>query len=412
MTLTSVGATDATTIDDDPGSGPHLLSRRARDVLPAVGFGPRPSSPVEGTIGLHGGVPGAAALPLAGLSAAFAEELADPAAPSLRYSVPLGIPELREWIARDEGTSPERVAVTNGALHALALVFDALLDAGDLVLVENPTYPLVLTLLRQRRVEVRPVATGTEGIDLDDLEAVLRAGARPKLLYTIPDFQNPTGSSQPGASRRRLVELAERYGFLVLSDDPYRKLEFSGNPSPDIDLASEHVLHVNTFSKTLGPGLRLGWIAGPEWLIGAVLDARRDSDQHTSLVVQRGVHRFLASGGLDDSLVHSRKVLRERHDVLVAAVADELAGVVELTAARGGIFVWGRVLDPAIDLEKALEAARQNAVDFPLGRYFSAAGPHELLDEFRWGFSDLGPEQLREAVHRVAVAFASPLARR
>jgi 2-aminoadipate transaminase len=260
---------------------------------------------------------------------------------------------------------------------------------------------------------VRPVATGPAGIDLDDLEALLRAGARPKLLYTIPDFQNPTGTSQPEESRRRLVELAEQYGFLVLSDDPYRKLEFSGNPASDLDLASEHVLHVNTFSKTLGPGLRLGWIAGPEWLIGAVLDARRDSDQHTSLVVQRSIHRFLATpGALEESLVQSRAVLRERHDALVAAAAEELDGVVEVPAAQGGIFVWGRVVDPAVDLEKALEAARQNAVDFPLGRYFSPAGPHELPGEFRWGFSDLTPGELREAVHRVAVAFASPLARR
>ncbi|PRY11060.1 PLP-dependent aminotransferase family protein [Kineococcus rhizosphaerae] len=405
-----------TILRDDIASldaGPHLLSRRAKDVLPAVGFGPRPTSTVEGTIGLHGGTPGAHTLPLAGLSRAFADELADPAAPSLRYSVPLGLPELREWIATDEGTVPHRVAVTNGALHGLALVFDALLDPQDVVLVENPTYPLVLTLLRQRRVDTRPVATGPDGIDLDDLETQLRAGLRPKLLYTIPDFQNPTGTSSPTASRRRLVELAEQYGFLVLSDDPYRKLRFDGDPAEDLDLASGQVLHVNTFSKTLGPGLRLGWIAGPEWLIGAVLDARRDSDQHTSLVVQRGVHRFLAApGALSDALRHSRSVLRERHDALIAAVGEELGGVLEVPAADGGIFVWGRVLDPAIDLEKALEAARQNAVDFPLGRYFSPVGPHEFGDRFRWGFSDLTPEQLREAVHRVAVAFASPLARR
>lgn len=396
----------------DAGSGPHLLSRRARDVLPAVGFGPRPASPVAGTIALHGGVPGAAALPLAGLSRAFADELADPDAPSLRYSVPLGLPELRAWIAADEGTAPQRVAVTNGALHGLALVFDALLDAGDLVLVENPTYPLVLTLLRQRRAEVGPIATGADGIDLDDLEAQLRAGVRPKLLYTIPDFQNPTGTSQPAASRRRLVELAERYGFLVLSDDPYRRLRFTGEPEADVDLGSDHVLHVNTFSKTLGPGLRLGWIAGPEWLVGAVLDARRDSDQHTSLVVQRAVLRFLSTpAAFEEALQHSRSVLALRHDALVAATQEELAGVVELTPAEGGIFVWGRVVDASIDLEKALHAARRNAVDFPLGRYFSAVGPHEFGTHLRWGFSDLTPAQLREAVHRTAVAFASPLAR-
>lgn len=401
------------TLQVDSGSGPHLLSRRAHDVLPAVGFGPRPVTPVEGTIALHGGIPGAAVLPLEGLSRAFAEELADPAAPSLRYSVPLGLPELREWIATDEGTTPQRVAVTNGALHGLAIVFDALLDPGDLVLVENPTYPLVLTLLRQRRIEFRPVATGAEGLDLDDLEAQLRAGARPKVLYTIPDFQNPTGSSQPLASRRRLVELAEQYGFLVLSDDPYRKLRFTGEPAADIELASDHVLHVNTFSKTLGPGLRLGWIAGPEWLIGAVLDARRDSDQHTSLVVQRSVHRFLSSpSAFEDALRHGRSVLQERHDALVAAAQEELAGVLEITPADGGIFVWGRLVDAGIDLEKALEAARQNAVDFPLGRYFSPVGPHEFLTHVRWGFSDLTPARLREAVHRTAVAFASPLARR
>ena len=394
-------------------ASPHLLSRRARAVLPATGFGPRPAAPVPGTIGLHGGVPGAAALPLAELSRAFAEELADPAAPALRYSVPLGTPELREWIGADEGVDPRRVVVTNGALHALALLFDALLDPGDVVAVENPTYPLVLTLLRQRRAGVLPVATGPDGLDVDALEDALRAGARPKVLYTIPDFHNPTGASQPLAARRRLVELAERYGFLLLSDNPYRELRFDGGRAPDLDLASGNVLHVNTFSKTLGPGLRLGWIAGPEWLVPALQDARRDSDQHTSLVVQRSVLRFLRGpGAYEASLARTRAVLAQRHEALRAAARRELGGVVELPAVDGGIFSWGRVLDPGIDLERALEAARQNAVDFPLGRYFSPAGPHELTDRFRWGFSDLTPEELDEAVHRVAVALASPLARR
>lgn len=392
--------------------GPRFLSRRAGATLPAVGFGPRPTSSVAGTIGLHGGVPGAAALPTGELSRAFADELADPAAPSLRYSVPLGIGELRAWIGAQEDVDPSRVVVTNGALHALALLFDALVDPGDVVAVENPTYPLVLTLLRQRRAEVAAVPTGPEGIDLNALEEQLRGGLRPKVLYTIPDFQNPTGSSQPTAARRRLVELAERYGFLLLSDNPYRSLRFDGTERPDLDLASDLVLHVNTFSKTLGPGLRLGWIAGPEWIVPALLDARRDSDQHTSLVVQRGVLRFLtAPGAYEASLRTTRTVLSQRHDALQEAVAAELGDLVDLPAVDGGIFSWGRFTDPAVDPVRALEASRQNAVDFPLGRYFSPRGPQDLQREFRWGFSDLTPEELREAVHRLSTALRSPLAR-
>lgn len=193
-------------------------------------------------------------------------------AASLRYVPAPGIPALRSWIADREGVDAERVIVTTGGAHGLALAVLGILDAGDEVVVDDPVYPLFLRTLDLVGAHPVPVRVGADGIDVDELERRLDAGLRPKALFTVPTFQNPSGGTLPDGRARRLAELAERFGFMLILDDPYREVGFEPG-AIDVRsrlLDSERVVAVNTFSKTLGPALRVGWIVVPEALVEGV----------------------------------------------------------------------------------------------------------------------------------------------
>ncbi|MDF2920584.1 MAG: transcriptional regulator containing a DNA-binding domain and an aminotransferase domain, partial [Microbacterium sp.] len=256
-------------------------------------------------IELLGGIPDPSVLPTAELAEATARVLSAPGAPSLQYSRTEGIPALREWIAAREGVSVDRVLITNGGFHGLAIAVQTVLERGDLVAVDNPVFPLFLRGLELADARVLPIRVGADGLDVDALAAELRAGARPAAVYTVPKFHNPSQSSLPTARRRELVDLAEKYGFVVFADDPYRELRFAGEPeslAPFHD--SAHVIHVNTFTKTLGPGLRLGWVVLPERLVPDAVALRSRQDSHSSTFVQAVVAELLTSdAGLFDRVL-------------------------------------------------------------------------------------------------------------
>lgn len=384
-----------------------LLSHRGIDRQLAGGFGPPATGLAADTIRLLGGVPADEALPTTQLADAFSAVLSDPAtsAATLHYSVLPGIEPLRSWIGTREGVDAGRILVTNGALHALNLIFDAVLEPGDVVAVESPTFPLALREASYYGATFLPVKTSADGLDLDAFEEQLRAGARPKLFYVIPDFQNPTGSTLSAAARARLVGLAEHYGFLIVSDNPYKELRFGGEPVDDFDLASENVIRANTFSKTLGPGLRLGWIAAPQWLIPALSRIRSTQDQHTSLVTQTAVARLLNTDGTFDAITAGgRKLYLERSTALVDALQTALPGQLRISAPEGGIFLWLALADESLDLADVQRRARGLGVDFSLGRYFDPAGPIGYLGNARLGFSNQTTSNLVEGARRFAEA--------
>ncbi|WP_072803940.1 aminotransferase-like domain-containing protein [Rhodococcoides yunnanense] len=381
-----------------------LLSARGTDRQLAGGFGPPPAGLAADTIRLLGGVPADEALPTAELAAAFSAVLSDPA--TLRYSVLPGIEPLRSWIGEREGVDPDRILVTNGALHALNLIFDAVLEPGDVVAVESPTFPLALREASYYGASFLPVPTSDTGLDLDGFEEQLRGGARPKIFYVIPDFQNPTGSTLSAEARTRLVGLAEQYGFLIVSDNPYKELRFAGTAVDDFDLSSDNVLRANTFSKTLGPGLRLGWIAAPQWLIPALSRIRSTQDQHSSLVTQSAVARLLRSEGAFDRIVDGgRELYRQRSTVLVDELESALPGQLHIVRPEGGIFLWLRASDPSVDLPDVQTRARGLGVDFSLGRYFDPTGPVGYLGSARLGFSNQTVDNLVTGANRFAEAF-------
>lgn len=393
-----------------------VLASRAAARRPIRGFGAPTTPLLPDAIRLQGGAPGPDVLPLEHIARAAREVTEDPASlvDLLQYSVGQGREPLRRWIAEHEGTDPDRVVVTNGALHGLALVSRALLDDGDTVLVDDPTYPLAFRTFADFDAEIETLPVGPDGgPDPEDLAARLEAGLRPRIYYTVPDFLNPLGTTVPAATRTRILELAERYGFTIVSDNPYAQLRYAGQHVPDYSLTSDRVVHVNTFSKTLGPGLRSGWVAGPPRIIEEIVQLRGSTDQHTSGLVQAVVTRVLETpGAFDETVRTARAAYARRAHLLVDRLEALVPGGVRPAALEGGIFVWLRLGDDRIDVSAARDLARSRyGTDFVPGRFFHRGRPEDDRSALRVGISHLADDELLAATDRLAGALTDPEAR-
>ena len=223
------------------------------------------------TISFARGAPSLDIVDVDGLKAAADQAFATDPAGLTGYGTSIGYPPLREWIAGHHDVPPERVLVTNGSMQADAFLFDELVQPGDVVIVERPTYDRTLLSLRNRGADVRMVELEPDGIDVAALERVLATGAEPKLAHIIPNFQNPAGYTLSLAKRERLLELARQYGFIVFEDDPYVALRFEGEQLPRmLSMDGDQVVYASSFSKTVCPGIRVGYLVGPEELIARI----------------------------------------------------------------------------------------------------------------------------------------------
>lgn len=358
-------------------------------------------------IELLGGIPDPSVLPTQELAEATARVLATPGAPSLQYSRTEGIPVLREWIAARENVPVGRVLITNGGFHGLSLAVQTVLDRGDLVAVDNPIFPLFLRGLELSAAQTLPIPVGRAGIDVGELADRLRAGARPAALYTVPDFHNPSQSTLPTDQRRELAALAERYGFIVFADNPYRELRFRGEQaSAEPFHESDNVIHVNTFTKTLGPGLRLGWLVLPEHLVPDVVALRSRQDSHSSTFVQAVVAELLTSDPtlFDTVLDSARELYRRRADTLADALEAEAPGAFEIDRPEGGLFLWPRLRDGAIDAERLVVDAGAEGVEYQRGSFFASAPGTDADRRIRLAYGDTSEERLREAARRIGLA--------
>ncbi|GES21461.1 aspartate aminotransferase [Acrocarpospora pleiomorpha] len=359
---------------------------------------------------LLGGNPASEALPAEALNASVHELLADPAraTAALRYSGPRGLDEFVAWLAAREGIDPARIVVTNGGLHALSLVTQALLDAGDSVVTDDPIFPIALRVLQLTGAHAVPVPVGRDGLDVEALERLLAEGVRPRAVYTVADFQNPTGAVLGARARTRLVELAERFGFVVLSDNPYRTSRFAGEDVPDFPTDSDRVVRINTFAKSLGPGLRLGWLALPSWLVQPVLNIRARTDQHPSTFTQAAILGVVRPAGAFDRILADLSALHHsRATTLATSLRTHLAGHIEAERPDGGFFIWARLLDPALSLEPLHHAALAHGTNFSRGTSFAVPGGHDHDRHLRLGFSDIPDTDLEEAVTRLAAAVST-----
>ncbi|MGM1017144.1 MAG: PLP-dependent aminotransferase family protein [Actinomycetota bacterium] len=361
-----------------------------------------------GSIDLGGGNPDVDLLPIDVYQDAIRDVTADASFPALlRYSPAPGLASLRRAIGEREGVDPDRILVTNGGAHGLALAALGTLDPGDVIVVDDPVYPLFLRVLDMIGVAVVPVPVASDGIDVEDLERRLRDGLRPRALFTVPTFQNPSGVTLSSAKESALTALAERYGFTIIADDPYREIAFPGTVVPDRTAfrESEHVIAVNTFSKILGPGLRLGWIVLPASSTELFTRLRNRIDGQTSGVVQAIGERMLADDRLDPAISAASAAYARKAEVLTSALRTEFAGDVEILDPVGGFFAWVR-LGGGVDFGAVFDAAQDSGVTYQRGEWFAATGTG--FDGYvRLSYSEVSEADLGEGAARLASAWRS-----
>jgi len=320
------------------------------------------------------------------------------------YGTSVGYVPLREWIAAQHNAAPEQVLVTNGSMQADAFLFQLLVQPGDEVVVESPTYDRTLLNLRQRGADLRMITLQRDGIDVEELEMALAAGLRPKLAHIIPNFQNPAGHTLSAAKRARLLEQAEQYDFTIFEDDPYVSIRFEGEEVPTLlsqDGAGK-VVYASSFSKTVCPGIRVGYLVGPQALIKQVQTIATNTYISPSMVSQSIVNQFARSGRMDGAIATVKNALRERRDALVTALERELPEA-RFTPPQGGYFMWVE-LPEAVDVAELEKAAAEREVIFVKGTDFLLEGGANTL---RLAYSGVTPEQIDEGVSRLAAAVRS-----
>ena len=355
------------------------------------------------TISLARGVPAPECVPVEELAECARAALRDDGATILSYGAAGGYAPLRRKIAEEHGVSPQRVVLTNGSLQGFALLAQVLAGGGGRVLVEAPTYDRPLKILGSLGAEVVPIRCDDEGIDVDALDAELRRGAHPAFLYVIPTFQNPTGRTLSTERRRRLVELAAEHDLLVLEDDPYGAVRFEGEAPPtlfDVDGAGR-IAYSGSFSKTVAPGIRVGYLVLPERLAHAVESAAASTYITPSLLSQATVHEFLRRGLLERNLQLVRSLLRVRRDALVGALEERLGGTgARWNTPEGGYFLW-LDLPEGRNARALLHAAERIGVSFVAGPdFYPWAGGGRTAA--RLAYSYASPAELGEAVRRLA----------
>jgi len=293
--------------------------------------------------------------------------------------------------------------VTNGALHGVWLALNAVLDRGDVVVTDDPVFPDTPRIIEAAGGVVRPVPVDRAGIDVAAIEALLEDGVRLKAVYTVADFQNPSGYTLTDSRRERLLALAERHGFLVVSDNPYRQHRLHGGEVPDFSTSSDHVVRLNTFSKTLGPGLRLGWIVAPSWLAPHLVNVRRRVDFHSSTLTQHVVAELLQRQDWFEQLGHSaREIYRGRAQALSSSLRAHVPGLLRFDEPEGGFFVWAEVTDPVITADALAGAAAAAGLVFAPGSFFAASPGSAAHRYVRLAYSSAGPDDLAEVGPRLA----------
>jgi len=383
------------------------LAARLRGVL---------SSPVReilaltqrpGVISFAGGLPAPELFDAAGTRAAFAAALGDDVAGrTLQYSTTEGDPALRAAVAdrltvRGLPTHADELLITSGSQQALTLIATVLLEPGDTVLVEEPSYLAALQAFQLAGATVVPVPCDEDGLDPEAAATLAeRHGAR--LLYTIPTFQNPTGRTLPLERREALVALARSGGFWLLEDDPYGELRYRGEPLPPLAALDDRVLSLSTLSKIAAPGLRIGWVRAPESLRKPLTIAKQAADLHSSTVDQAAAALWLEAIDLDARVAELRRAYGPRRDALLDGLAGALPPGSTHNRPDGGMFVWARLPD-GWDAAELLDRALAHDVAFVPGFPFFAGPPDAAA--LRLSFTAHGPGEIADGLRRLKAAW-------
>jgi DNA-binding transcriptional MocR family regulator len=353
------------------------------------------------TISFARGVPSADLLPAADLAAAAARAMERDPTGALVYGRADGYGPLREWVAERHGVAVERVFLTNGSLQGMALLAELLFaGSGGHALVEAPTYDRTLLLLARFGATVHGVPLEDDGLDVEALEARLREGLRPGLVYVIPNFQNPAGVTTSRAKRERLVQLATEHGFLLMEDDPYGDLRFEGEDEPtmlSLD-EGEQVLYSTSFTKTVAPGVRVGALIVPEALKARLFRLANDTYIGPVQFAQAAVAEYCRAGRFEANLPGIRAALRERRDAMLAAIERHLGDRAEYVRPLGGYFVWLRL--PGVDTDAL--ATRADEAGVPLVKGTSCFVDGSGRDAVRLAYSAVPAEDMDPGIERLA----------
>ena len=374
-------------------------------------------------ISFAGGLPAADVFPVEEFAAACERVLREQGAIALQYSTTEGYLPLREMIVRHSANygikiTPENVLITSGSQQALDILGKIFIDPGDRILVESPTYLAAIQAWKTYGAEFITVPMDNDGMNTDYLEEALRAG--PKFIYVLPNFQNPTGVTLSLERRHRLIELADQYGVPIVEDDPYGQLRFEGEHLPSIVVLDSqfrgnttpcyrgNVIYLSTFSKTLAPGIRLGWVIAPPEVIRKLVEAKQGSDLHTATFNQMVAYEVSRGGFLDRHIHLIRKVYGERRDLMLAAMDRFFPPEVDWTHPQGGLFLWG-TLPTYIDASDLLKTCLERKVAFVPGEPFHPAGGGK--NTMRINFSNATHDEIQEGISRLGIAIGEKVGR-
>lgn len=364
-------------------------------------------------ISFGGGLPGPDVFPIERVREACDRVLREHGAQALQYSTTEGYRPLREMIARHTARygiliEPENVQITTGSQQALDLIGKVFINRGDHLVVERPTYLGALQAWRAYQAEYLTVGMDDDGMRVEEVEEVIRGG--PKFIYALPNFQNPTGVTLSIERRQRLIALADHYGVPILEDDPYGQLRYEGDHLPSlVSLDARlhatdgapyrgNVIYISTFSKTLAPGLRLGWIIAPSEVIQRLVMAKQGTDLHTATFPQMVAYEVARGGFLDQHIKHVRATYRARRDAMLDAMARHFPEGVTWTRPAGGLFLWV-TLPERLDATEVLKAAVAERVAFvPGASFFPDGAGHNTA---RLNFSYATPDVIEEGIRRL-----------
>jgi len=364
-------------------------------------------------ISFAGGLPAPDVFPVDEIQDACIRVLRNQSALALQYGSTEGYLPLREMIARHTArlgfeVNPENLMITSGSQQALDLLGKIFINGGDHILVESPTYLGALQAWNAYGAEYVPVSCDENGMDTDALEEALRTG--PKFIYVLPNFQNPTGVTLSLERRKKLVELADRYGVPIIEDDPYGQLRYEGDHLPSVEVLDAecqtnsgsytgNVIYLSTFSKVLSPGLRLAWVVAPPEIIRKLVQAKQGADLHTAVFNQMIALEVSQHGFLDKHVQKIIEVYRERRDVMLDALEEHMPKGVSWTRPQGGLFLWVTAPEHINTANMMIEAVQEKVAFVPGESFYPCGGGQNTM---RMNFSFSNPQLINEGIGRLA----------
>ncbi|MCC4339488.1 PLP-dependent aminotransferase family protein [Limosilactobacillus reuteri] len=363
-------------------------------------------------ISFAGGLPAPELFPVKEMKAAVDKVFEEHGQEAMQYGAAKGVTALREVIQQhvkekeDVDSELDNVLVTTGSEQALDLVGKAFVDPDDTVLVEQPTYLCALDVFRSYGANFASVEMDEDGMKMDALEEALKANPNTKLIYTVPNFQNPTGRTMTEERRKQLAELAEKYDVYVLEDNPYGEIRFAGQHVPAVKSfdKSGHVLYMSTFSKTLAPGFRLGWLVADEDVVNKLTVLKQSADLHTDNLAQFAVAQFFADNDVDAHVKEISALYGKRKDLMLEGIKKYFPEGVKYTDPEGGMFLWVEVpgVDDTVELFK--ECLEHDVAFVPGDPFFAG---EVQPGAFRLNYSNMKEDQIEVGLKRLGAALTA-----